>query len=242
MNEIMSVPLEHQVVSPSNLHINKLVLLLPLVILIGKSLDGFTKKNNDLFSLGSDFITSIDYEDLGEKIDLIKKIGPYLPGNYIEPLNTIIPMAEKAIKVIGLLDFIATNKSYQPIRSVGDLSSKERINGILSAIKDEVSDDKMKSAGPAIELILNFDKYKDLVNMFSSLSSITNQVEKKSPPVEKLEKLVESNVGNKNQLESIVDLIKPILGDNQNISTDKLGDMLKMLQMLNMSSASEGKN
>ncbi|SDY62288.1 hypothetical protein SAMN05660462_00488 [Proteiniborus ethanoligenes] len=242
MNEILSVPSDGEITTQSNLHINKFILLIPLILLVVKSMDGLKRKSSDIFSLGSELIASIDYESLSEKIDMLKKIGPYLPENLIYSLNSIVLIGEKAVKVIGLMDFVSTNKSYQPISSIGELSSKDRINGILSTIKDDISDEKVKNIKPAIDIILNFDKYKDLVNMFSSLNSMTNKIEKKPAPTEKTESVIEPSESNKNQLESMINLIKPILGDNPNISTEKISDMFKMLQVLNMNNASDNKN
>ncbi|TAH59582.1 MAG: hypothetical protein EWM50_07815 [Gottschalkiaceae bacterium] len=71
---------------------------------------------------------------------------------------------------------------------------------------------------------------------------MTNKIEKKPAPTEKTESVIEPSESNKNQLESMINLIKPILGDNPNISTEKISDMFKMLQVLNMNNASDNKN
>lgn len=283
LNEIVAVPSNQNLTERSNLHINKLIFLIPLVLLISNSSRGFTKKRTNVSGLGSDFLASIDIKSVNEKMDIIKKIGPYMPEYIVEPLNTIIFFIEKATTIIGLMEIITTNKSYTPILTYENLSNKERINGILSTIKEEAKDEKLNALKPAIDLALNFDKYKSLISMISSLGNMSSGVEKVSSPPPKVEIPVQNNsnkpvqiedminifkplLGNDenkinqlesmvsaikpmlensenktNQLNGLVDALKPVLGNNQGATNEKIGDMFKMLELLNAMNSKEPK-
>lgn len=286
MNEIVAIPSNQNLTEKSNLHINKLIFLIPLVLLISNSSHGFKRKNNNvsgLFNLGSDFLASIDIKSVNERMDIIKKIGPYMPENVVEPLNTIIFFIEKATTIIGLMEIITTNKSYSPIVTYDNLTNKDRINGILSTIKDESNDERINAIKPAIDVALNFDKYKSLIDMVSGLGNINNRVDKISSPPPKTETPVQANpnkpiqiedmvnilkpllgndenkinqldnminaikpmLGNSenkpNQMENIVDALKPALSNSQGMNNEKIGDMFKMLELLNVLNSKEGK-
>lgn len=283
LNEIVAIPSNQNLTEKSNLHINKLILLLPLILLISNSSRGFTKKRAYVSGLGSDLLASIDFKSISEKMGIVKKIGPYMPEYITEPLNTIIFCIEKAATIIELMEIIATNKSYTPILTYDNLSNKDRINGILSTIKNEINDENFNALKPAIDVALNFDKYKSLGNMISGLGNITNKAEKISSPPTKVEIPVQNNTskslqiedmvnilkpllgndenkinqldsmvnvikpmlqnsGNKsNQLDSIVDALKPVLGNNQGATNEKIGDMFKMLEMLNALNSKDSK-
>lgn len=283
LNEIVAIPSNQNLTERSNLHINKLIFLLPLVLLISNSSRGITKKRANVSGLGSDFLASIDIKSVNEKMDIIKKIGPYMPEYIVEPLNTVIFFIEKATTIIGLMEIITTNKSYTPIITYDNLSNKDRINGILSTIKEEAKDEKLNALKPVIDVALNFDKYKSLIDVVSSLGNMNSRVEKVSSPSPKVEIPVQNNsnkpaqiedminifkplLGNdeskinqlnsmvgaikpllenrenkSNQLDGLVDALKPVLGNNQEATNEKIGDMFKMLELLNVLNSKEPK-
>lgn len=263
VNEIVAIPSNQNVVTKPDLHINKLIFFLPLVLLIRNSSKEFTRKGNNALDLGSNLIASIDIEDLNEKVDILKKIGPYLPESIVGSLNSIVFFVEKAVKIIGLVELVASNKSYVPVVALDNLTNKDRINGILTTIKDEISDERVNNIRPVIDVVLNFDKYKALINMISSLNNMNNnKVEKLSSPQPKVDLLAQSNENKTEQIDSIINAIKPMLGNNEektsqienminivkpmlenneNISTEKIGDMFKMLEMLNVLNTSKSK-
>ncbi len=272
LNEIVAIPSNQNLTEKSNLHINKLIFLLPLILLISNSTRDSTRKKNDIFSLGSDFLASVDIKNVNEKMDIIKKIGPYMPENIIEPLNTVIFFVEKATTIIGLMEIITTNKSYIPIVAYNNLSSKDRLNGILSTVKDEANDERLNALKPAIDVALNFDRYKSLIDMVSGLGNLNNRVEKAASPPPKIEIPVQSNSNKPVQIEDMVNMFKPLLGNdenkinqlnsmvnvlkpmlensgnktnqldnNQGTTNEKMGDMFKMLELLNVLNTKEPK-
>ncbi len=216
LNEIVAIPSNQNLTERSNLHINKLIFLLPIVLLISNSTRGYTRKRTNVSGLGSDFLASIDIKSVHEKMDIIKKIGPYMPEHIVEPLNSVIFFIEKAATIISLMDIITTNKSYTPILPYHNLSNKERINGILSTIKDEANDEKLNTLKPVIDLALNFDKYNSLINMISSLGNVNSKTEKLSSPVSKVEIAEQNNPSKPMQLDDMINIFKPLLGNDEN--------------------------
>lgn len=273
LNEIVVIPSNQNITGKSNLHINKLIFLIPLVLLISNSSHGFKRKNSNASGFSSDFIASIDVESLNERVDIIKKIGPYLPETAVGPINSIVFFVEKATKIIGLIELIATNKPYTPIVAIDNLTNKDRINGILSTIKDDVADERLNNIMPVIDVALNFDRYKALINMISSLGNINNNNvdrkpvqsdEKKINQIEDIVNIMKPLLGNDekkvnqldnmvnamkpmlgnnenkaNQIDNMVNALKPMLGNSENISSEKVGDMLKMIELLSVLNSKE---
>lgn len=276
MNEITAIPLNQNITEKSTLHNNKLIFLLPLILLLSNSTRRFaTKERSSVSSLGSDFKASIDVKILNEKLNIIKKIGPYLPESIIYPLNSIIFFVEKATTIINLMEIITTNKAYTPIVPYVNLSNRDRISGILSTIKDETKDDKINNIKPAIDMLLNMDKYKSLANVVSGLSNMNNKVDKiQSPPtnieissnnksnksvnledminifrpllgndenkINQLDNMLKAikpmleNSSKSNQMENVINAVKPVLGNSEGTSSEKMGDMFKILELLNV--------
>jgi len=282
LNEIVAVPLNQNITEKSTLHNSKLIFLIPLVILLSNSTRKFSvKERSSIYNLGSDFTASIDIKNLNEKLNIIKKIGPYLPESIIEPLNSIIFFVEKATTIISLMEIITTNKAYTPIVPYVNLSNKDRISGILSTIRDEAKDEKVNNIKPVIDMALNIDKYKSLANVVSSLSNISNKVDRiqnytsndeissannsnSSVNLEDMINIFKPLLGNdenkisqlnnmikvikpmlennnkSNQIENVVNAIKPALGNSESISSEKIGDMFKILELLNVLNSKKG--
>lgn len=229
LNEIVAVPSNQNIIEKSNLHIQKLIFLLPLVLLVNNFSHEFTRKRNVVSGLGNDFIASIDIKSLNEKMDIIKKVGPYLPEYVVDPLNTIIFFIEKATTIIGLMEIITTNKSYAPIVALDNLTNKDRINGILSTIKDEANDEKVNTLKPVIDVILNFDRYKSLINMMSSLSNMNNRMDKVSNTLPKAEIPAQASSNNPIQIEDMANILKPLLGNDES-KINQFNSMINVLK------------
>ncbi len=286
LNEVVAISSSQNSSEKSNLHINKLIFLIPLVLLISNFLNGSERKNNNvsaLLDLGSNFLASLNTKSANEKLDVIKKIGPYMPENVVEPLNTIVFYIEKITTILGLMEVVTTNKSYAPIITYDNLTNKEKINGILSTIKEESKDERLNSIKPIIDVALNFDRYKSLIDTISSLGNMNNKADKissqptKTEPVQDssnkqiqiedmlnifkpllgndenkisqfnsmvnaIKPMLENKESKSNQMNNIVDAIKPALSNDQGINSEKLGDMFKILELLNVLNSKEGKS
>lgn len=218
MNELTSVPSKKPTSNPFNKNIILLFLfLIPILKPILKKSSIEKKSMNN-------FLTSISSSDFQEKVDIIKKAGPYLPESIINIINLFVPLYEKVAKVMGLVNFMKNTNSFTPIVPEKNLNNKERINKVMSLVEKELPEDKTKQVKPLMELMGNMDKLKTIMNMVSNMTN----TEKKS----------------ENQMENIFNLLGPLLGgkdgkDDKNM--DKMKEMFKMVELLNVLNTSDKK-
>ncbi|KNF09500.1 hypothetical protein CLPU_3c02800 [Gottschalkia purinilytica] len=179
-----------------------------------------SKKNNILAI--SDMINkiskSISIENVNDSIGTLKKIGPYFPEPIVEKLNSFIFTYEKMNKVVDLINFVSETTPSNPIVSSQSLSSKDRFNSILLTLKDDIPEEKIKNIKPLVNIVANFDKYKGM------LGAVTT--------------LFDSSKSKGNSLDGMIDMIKPMLGDNAE-TADKMKDMMQMVEILSALSSSD---
>jgi len=219
MNELTITP---DTPSKPNLLDNKLIMLLPLLFVFKGlvqnneiSLSSISPQINiDLNSLRE----LLTLDNLNSKISTLKKVGPFLPEPTISTLNKALLTYEKVSRIVELVEFLNTNKSFNPISPVKTTGSKDMINQVFMAIEDDLPDDKLKIVKPAIDIITNFDKYVGMINMVSSLLSNTNGK-------------------SESKVEDLMDIAKPLLGGDEDKSNDKMKDMMQMVEILNILSA-----
>ena len=146
-----------------------------------------------------------------DKIKIMKKIGPYFPEEYINPINKAILFTEQIVVLHTALEFLNAPKTNYIESSVPLIDNRERIGYIMNTIRNEVSKDEIKDMGLVLDLIFNMDKYKSLftvLNTFISDPNILNEPEK-------IIKLAETFMEGKNEEEK-----------------KKIREMMKMLEIL----------
>ncbi|MGF7056568.1 hypothetical protein [Brassicibacter mesophilus] len=233
MNELVPAP-ENPIVPArsNNLFNSKYILFIPLFFILSNTVKKSSVTDNAFSDILYKLPSLLDFENLGGKIEILKKIGPYLPETSVGTINTVIVSLDRVNKVIGLMDVVSANKVQKPIATVDNLSNKERISHILTIIQEEMPEDKIKNIRPILDIALNFDKYKTIINMMSTLtstSSSSNKSEKQSNQSD------QNNEINRNmQLENMLDAIKPMLGEDADKSMDKAKEMMKMFEMINV--------
>ena len=217
---------------------NRFILFVPIIFLLFNSKKGgeslgaskgveslstfissFLEKNKDVFTL----------ENINRKVNILKKVGPYMPEPTIEILNKVILNFEKISKGIALMEFISTNKSYEPIVAVKTVNQKDKINKIFKALEDEIPKDQARTIKPIMDIVVNFDKYKSMISMVASLANPSAN----STP----------------KLEDMIDLVVPLLGGEEAAQgegegkkkSDQIKDMLQMFELLTMLNSSEKK-
>ncbi|KGG80805.1 hypothetical protein Y919_04240 [Caloranaerobacter azorensis H53214] len=159
------------------------------------------------------------FNNLDKKIHILKKIGPYLPEQMIGTLNIFIVNLEKINKIIGLYEFITIGKTFEPITPVTNITSKERINKIFQSLQEEIPDDKLLSIKPMLDLMMNIDKFKPIISTLTKISSANDKSEI--------------------NIDDMIDLIKPMLGDEEAKNIDKMKDMLQMMELLSVLNSSD---
>ena len=176
---------------------------------IGQSVNDFVK----------DFSSNLTMSDVNESISTLKKIGPYLPEPYVEKINTLSFNFEKINKINELVEFLSKEQDPQMVVTSQNLSTKERFNKILITLKDDIPEEKIKNVRPFIDIVANFDNYKNMARLLSTMNSGSGNSEEK--------------------METMINTVVPLLGQNEE-TAEKMKSMIQMFQML--SSSSKEKN
>ncbi len=189
---------------------NKLLIMV-IILLIGKN------KDREFSSLKavSDFINTMQLNPMYtvEKINIVKKIGPYFPEDYIPLINKSILFTEKLIKINELVDFMQ-NEEYRYVKeAIAVNNNKERLSKIIGIIQREMPKTDLKNMGTVMDLIVNIDKYKTIFTMLNSVMS--NQ-----------DGLKDTN--------SLMALIPTLLGSENTMDSEKTNEMNKMMEIFKL--------
>ncbi|MDR7857293.1 hypothetical protein [Tissierella sp.] len=176
----------------------------------------FMGKNKDIeFSSLNTFGKFINTIELNpkytvEKINVVKKIGPYFPEDYIPLINKSILFTEKLIKINELVNFMQNDEYRYVEKPIPVANNKERISKIIGTIQKEVPKSDVNNVGTVIDLIINMDKYKTMFTMLNSVMS--NQEGLKDP-------------------NSLMNLIGPLMSNDNKMDNDKIKEMAKMMEI-----------
>lgn len=145
----------------------KLLLLLVIIANLNKN-----KENNQLHIL-SEYIRNIKVDPLytEEKIKIAKKIAPLIPEEYNYTVTRSIMLAEKIVRILDLVEFLNTPEENYSIEPVHVSDNKERISKIMATIQQEAPKSRVNNYGMVMDLLVNMDKYKIMLETFSSLMS-----------------------------------------------------------------------
>lgn len=205
---------------------NNFLIFIPLLLMGVNSKKNVTstnqgKKNTldtSINSFISNIANSLTVEDINHSVETLEKIGPYLPEPYVNKVNSLVFNFEKINKVNELANFLIKEKPKDSKVSTQSFSSKERFNKILLTLKDDIPEEKIKTIRPIIDIVANFDKYKSMVQMISTMNS----------PSEKSE----------DKMDNMINMVMPLLAQNDE-SADKMKDMLQIFKTIATSSSSE---
>lgn len=146
-----------------------------------------------------------------EKIEVLKKIGPYFPQEYIPAINKALIFTERFIKLYEAVEFIRSNESIYIKQSIPVNSNQERFNYIADTIKREFSQDKLSQRGIVVDTILTLDRFNRLFKILNSLLA--------NPDI-------------LNNPTSMVDIMKPFMEGKGEKEKKQLEDMTKMLEII----------
>lgn len=188
---------------------NRLILLLPILLII-KGKRNLIYFNNSIHKRN---LVLDNLNNIKPKIQLLKKIGPYLSEPQVNILNKIIILFEKINRTVSLIDFLSKDNNYKPIVINNITSKKERFNGILKVLEDELPKETTKIISPIIEIAANFEKYKGI------LSTLTN--------------LIGSNGNSELNFDNLISSFSSILSDKDESNIKDISKMLEILNVLN---------
>lgn len=186
------------------------LLKLIIVLLIGKS----KKDELTIIKSVSNFISTMEINQKYtlEKIRIIKKIGPYLPEDYIPLINKSILLTEGIIKINELNILINNNDDYSYIKDPITISSnKDRVSKIINILQKEVPKSEIKDLGFIMDIIINMDNYKKMLNI---LSSVTNNQDATNDPTQ------------------LMNIFTSLMNSNGEKDNDKLKEMTKIMEII----------
>ncbi|MBW4829132.1 MAG: hypothetical protein KZY61_06405 [Clostridiaceae bacterium] len=156
-------------------------------------------------------LNNLDTEHTTEKVRILKEVGPYFPEELIPILNKSLLITEKIIKTQDTMNFIKNNEPFKEVHLTKVENNKERFNYIVSTLKKEIPEEKINSIGYPFSLILNYDKYKYMFNLFSS---IVSNPEKLDNP------------------KKLISLIEPMMEGKDEKEKKKMKEMLQMAEIM----------
>lgn len=224
MSDNALIPFKQDIPFLQTLQDNKFLLFIPLLFLLKDN--NSAKSSSFTYSLEpiTDFVKQLNLDSIlkvfnprnvASKMNTLKKIGPYLPESSIPTINKVILSFEKINRVMSLMDFISTANSFQPISPVKTIDSKERMNMILNALKEEIPSGQAKTIGPIIDIITNADRIKGVFNLLTGFLSPSRKAK-----------------GSTGTLENVLELVLPLLG--KGMTKDKVKEIMGMIEMFKL--------
>ena len=213
MNEVVKAPSRE--VKSNSFNIN--ILLLFVLFFIFKNTLPIRSKDKTLnldFKNPLDLLKKVNINEIRSKADMLIKTGPYLPENLVVSLNKVVPLYEKVNAVIYLLEFLRSSNSVSKIIPHKTMAQKDKINEIVNIVNKEMPNDTLKSVTPLIDVFLNLDKYKGLLNMFNSMSSSKSEGNQLDNLVKSITPLLNGNSENSEKNIPIMDILKVLTSDD----------------------------
>ncbi len=168
-------------------------------------------ERKDLLDFNKNFAIDVDIDVQGTKdrLNIMRKITPYFPEEYIPIVNKSILLTTKVLAIHQTKTFIETSEPFTPVKYKEVENNKERLNYIVTTLKQEVPDENVRSLITNLEMIINIDKYKD---MFFTLNNIMTNSEKAI------------------DIDKLLTMAKPFMENADEGQKDQLLNMAKMLQ------------
>ena len=146
-----------------------------------------------------------------EKINIMKKIGPYFPKEFIPSINKALMFSEKFIKLYETMEFMKFSEANYIQNTVSVENNQQRLSYIAETIKKESSKEKIDQMGGAIGMVLTMDRFNKLFQILESIMT---------------------NPDNLNDPSNIVKLMEPFMEGKDEKEKKQLMDMTKMIEII----------
>ncbi|MCF6461873.1 hypothetical protein [Clostridium sp. Cult1] len=146
-----------------------------------------------------------------EKINIMKKIGPYFPKEFIPSINKALMFTEKFIKLYETMEFMKFSEANYIQNTVSVENNQQRLSYIAETIKKESSKEKIDQMGGAIGMVLTMDRFNKLFQILESIMT---------------------NPDNLNDPSNIVKLMEPFMEGKDEKEKKQLMDMTKMIEII----------
>ncbi|HSH36417.1 hypothetical protein [Schnuerera sp.] len=167
-------------------------------------------ENINLIRDGSKII-DLDIPYTMEKIQILKKIGPYFPEEILPSINKALMITEKLISLHQTMEFLQTSETNYIQETIPVENNQERLSYIAQTIKKEFPKEEIDKTGTVVEMILTMDKFNKLFLILNSI--MTNPDSLKDPS-------------------NIINLMEPLMDDKDEKEKKKIKDMTKMLEIM----------
>ena len=129
-------------------------------------------KNNKEVHIIVDYIKTmeIDPHYTEKKISMAKKISPLLPKEYIYPFEQAILYTSAIVKILDVKS-IFIEKQEIKITPIPLKDNKERLDRIMTILQEESLNTDFTSMGMVMNIIVNMDKYKNILNIFTKINT-----------------------------------------------------------------------
>lgn len=151
----------------------------------------------------------VDSDYTEEKIRIMKKISPYMPSQYNSTISKSILITEKIVRLIDVVEFLKIEDT--PRTTSIELESKDRLKKIVNIVQDEVKSSKIDNMGMIMELILNMDKYKKMLQAYNTISRNKNGI---------------------SDINSIMALMEAFMDGSSEKDKEKIKEMARMMDIM----------
>lgn len=186
-----------------------------IILLIVFLLQSSNSSNNDQIHMITDYFKGMEIKPdyTKEKVKLIKNILPLVPEEFGNPVHKSVVLSEKVLRVLEIAEVMNQVPDKVEYATIPVANNQERINKIISIVQKDFSKAKSKNLGFIMELILNMDKYKKMLSVFSSLSS---------------------NSENTKDSKNMFKLVETFMGEGEQKNMDGIKDIAKMMELMKL--------
>lgn len=191
------------------------IILIFLIPIIKKFL---SQENRNILNLNFDHLSKNNFSKIFEKIDILVKVAPYLPKDFINIINKYLPIYDRISKAFIVMEFFQRTSTVSPIVVANDLNSKEKTNRVTYILKEELPQTEYQKISPFISMATNLDMYKGILKILTNINTSNNN-------------------SDSNNIDNLIDVIGPILANNNQkteTSEGKSPDINKLLGLLDL--------
>lgn len=183
-----------------------------LILILGLTLFNTNGSESKELHIVKNYISSMEIDPLytQKKINIAQKITPLLPSKYIKTVDQSILYALSIVKVLEIKNIFKNTKDTENT-SVLIKDDRDRLNKIMSILKEETLKTDFTNMGAIINILANFDKYKNLLNVFIKLNNDKTEIK---------------------DSKDLMEIAQTLLGDKTDDKDAK--EMKKMLQIINL--------
>ncbi|NBI05815.1 hypothetical protein [Senegalia massiliensis] len=191
------------------------IILIFLIPIIKKFL---SQENRNILNLNFDHLSKNNFSKIFEKIDILVKVAPYLPKDFINIINKYLPIYDRISKAFIVMEFFQRTSTVSPVVVANDLNSKEKTNRVTYILKEELPQTEYQKISPFISMATNLDMYKGILKILTNINTSNNN-------------------SDSNNIDNLIDVIGPILANNNQkteTSEGKSPDINKLLGLLDL--------